>query len=146
MRKAYVWLSKDQLVAMNDRGDAYGTSELGDAQLFATKAGAELWRAGAGRSGLLTESVGNSIDYCDTWELAIVILRDEEVADWTVDPITGRSNSSERYLSLVEVVERLIRSDAHQLIAGNARSTAGLIVAQLAHKHCLAPRLVTIDH
>ncbi len=58
--------------------------------------------------------------------------------DWT-QGTEGRSNSSENYERLVKHVERLIRNDAHQLISGNADATARLIVAQLAHKHGMAP-------
>lgn len=60
--------------------------------------------------------------------------------DWTVDPVTGRSNSSERYCELVEAVERLIRGDAHKLIGGRADLTARLVVSQLAHEHGMVPR------
>ena len=60
--------------------------------------------------------------------------------DWTVDPETGRSNSSQRFNELCVEVERLIRGDAHALIGGRADKTAGLIMAQLAHVHGLAPR------
>jgi DNA-binding NtrC family response regulator len=59
--------------------------------------------------------------------------------DWTTDKNTGRSNSSPQFMALVNEIERLIRSDAHALIAGNAGSTARLIMAQLAHKHHLRP-------
>jgi hypothetical protein len=56
-----------------------------------------------------------------------------------VDPETGRSNSSAEFVFLVDEVARLILDDAWTLIRGGARNTAGLIVAQLAHKHGLAP-------
>lgn len=62
--------------------------------------------------------------------------------DWTVDPETGRSNSSERFRTLVDEVEYLIRADASKLIAGRADMTAQLIVAQLAHVHGLVPQEV----
>jgi hypothetical protein len=62
------------------------------------------------------------------------------MSDWTVDPKTGRSNSSERFVETVAVVERLIRSEASSLIAGRADQTAGLIVATLAHTYNMAPR------
>lgn len=58
--------------------------------------------------------------------------------DWTCDN-TGRSNSSQKFQRLCDDVERMIRGDAHSLIAGNAQSTARLIMAQLAHVHGLAP-------
>jgi dihydroneopterin aldolase len=59
--------------------------------------------------------------------------------EWTVDPDTGRSNSSAEYRRLCDEVERLIRSEAHSLISGRADVVAGLIMAQLAHRHGLAP-------
>jgi hypothetical protein len=70
-------------------------------------------------------------------------LREAELQstdDWTRDPETGRSNSSQKYIETVKIVERLIRDEAHLLIAGRADSTAGLIVSQLAHKYGFAPR------
>jgi hypothetical protein len=63
--------------------------------------------------------------------------------DWTVDPETGRSNSSARYKELVAVIERLIRDDAHMLLSGHAECTAGLILAHLTHKYGFAPTDVT---
>jgi hypothetical protein len=39
----------------------------------------------------------------------------------------------------VDEVARLIRWSAHRLIAGDAEAVARLILAQLAHKHGLAP-------
>lgn len=59
--------------------------------------------------------------------------------DWTIDPHSGKLNSSRAFVTLCDEVESLIRADAHALIAGNAGSTARLIVAQLAHVHGLAP-------
>jgi len=61
--------------------------------------------------------------------------------DWTVDPETGRSNSSEEFNHLAGEVERLIRSEAFSLIAGRADRTAALIIAQLAHKHGMEPKV-----
>jgi len=58
--------------------------------------------------------------------------------DWTRDE-TGRSNSSVHFKRIVAHVERLIREDAHKLIAGRADMTAGLIVAQLAHVYGFEP-------
>jgi len=58
--------------------------------------------------------------------------------DWTCDEF-GVSNSSHEYLRLRDEIERLIRSDAHALIMGRADMTAGLILAQLAHKHNVGP-------
>jgi transcriptional regulator with GAF, ATPase, and Fis domain len=51
----------------------------------------------------------------------------------------GYSNASPAFMRICSEVERLIRSDAHSLIAGKADSTGRLIVAQLAHVHGLAP-------
>lgn len=60
-------------------------------------------------------------------------------ADWTMGP-DGRANTSPRFEALCDEVARLIRGEAHSLIGGHTRSTAGLIMAQLAHVHGLAPR------
>lgn len=60
------------------------------------------------------------------------------MSDWTTGP-DGVSNSSEQFRHLVAEVERLIRGDAHMLIAGRADRTAGLIMAQLAHRHGMRP-------
>lgn len=62
----------------------------------------------------------------------------EEPRDWTCDA-DGRSNSSPAFHALVDAVESLIRGDAQSLIAGRADRTAGLIVAQLAHRHGMVP-------
>lgn len=59
--------------------------------------------------------------------------------DWTVDPGTGRSNSSAEYLALVGHLGRLIRDSAFDLIGGRADRVAHLIVAQLAHEHGMVP-------
>lgn len=66
-------------------------------------------------------------------------VAEAEGGDWTVDPETGRSNSSAEYLRSVDEVARLIRGSGHSLINGHVRSVAALIVAQLAHVHGLAP-------
>jgi hypothetical protein len=58
--------------------------------------------------------------------------------DWTCDE-HGRTNSSALYLQLCAHVESIIRRDAHQLLSGNAQSTARTIVSQLAHVHGLQP-------
>ena len=62
------------------------------------------------------------------------------VADWTVDPTTGRSNSSPEFLRLVAEITNLINGEAANLMTGKAEDTAILILAQLAHKHGLAPQ------
>lgn len=59
--------------------------------------------------------------------------------NWTVNLRTGRSNSSDEFEFLCKVVERLIRDNAHMLISGHAENTAGLIMAQLAHKYGIVP-------
>jgi hypothetical protein len=75
---------------------------------------------------------------------ATAALRREVLADiaqdWTIDPETGRSNSSEAYRQLVREVARLIQGDKHLLVELHAERTAGLIVSQLAHRQGLAPR------
>lgn len=58
--------------------------------------------------------------------------------DWTVKD--GRMNSSDRFEELIERVDEIIRSSGHDLIHGRSRVVAGLIMAQLAHEHGLAPR------
>ncbi len=65
--------------------------------------------------------------------------------DWTIDPATGRTNSSPEFVKLVAEVERLIRGDAFKLIAGCADQTAGLIMAQLVHVHGLAPQKAEVQ-
>ena len=62
-----------------------------------------------------------------------------EWVDWTVDPVTKRSNTSPRFEELVSEVERLIKDEARSLIGGNVSSVARLIMAQLAHVHHLSP-------
>jgi hypothetical protein len=63
----------------------------------------------------------------------------ETAPDWTVDPETGRSNSSPLFQALTDEVARLIRGEAHALLAGRADIAAQLIMAQLAHVHHLVP-------
>lgn len=62
--------------------------------------------------------------------------------DWTVNPKTHRSNSSPEFQRLVSEVAHLIQDEAHNLLSGRVESAAQLIMAQLAHKHGLAPRTV----
>ena len=57
--------------------------------------------------------------------------------DWTKK--NGRSNSSDNYLELVDVVDELIKDSAHALIRGESHFVAGLIMAQLVHKYHLIP-------
>ena len=65
--------------------------------------------------------------------------------DWTIDPDTHRSNSSPEFRELVSEVARLIKDEARNLLNGQVEIAAGLIVAQLAHKHSLAPRHVSVQ-
>jgi len=58
-------------------------------------------------------------------------------AQWT--EANGKSNSSVRYLQLVEAVNAIIRGSAHQLLTGDSYGVAGLIVSQLAYYHGLRP-------
>lgn len=60
--------------------------------------------------------------------------------DWTVDPLTGRCNSSTEFTRLVVEVEQLIRDGAWSLINYGPRTLAGTIMAQLAHVHGLRPQ------
>jgi hypothetical protein len=65
----------------------------------------------------------------------------EWAADWTINPETNRSNSSPLFLGLVQAVKDLINGGAGGFVlrpnwTGNM---AGLIMAQLAHVHGLAP-------
>ncbi|MDP1718966.1 MAG: hypothetical protein Q8L24_00895 [bacterium] len=65
--------------------------------------------------------------------------------DWTVDPKTHCSNSSPEFRQLVSEVARLIKAEAYRLLNGQVESAAGLIMAQLAHKHGFAPRKVVLQ-
>jgi len=64
--------------------------------------------------------------------------------DWTADE-NGRSNSSEMFIVIVTHVEDLIRSSGSQIVNGNIRGVAGLIVAQLAHKFLMEPNIGKYD-
>ena len=61
--------------------------------------------------------------------------------DWTVNPNTGHSNSSTRFLELCYVVGRLIFNNSRIKTVGEAEILARLIMAQLAHEHSLAPSI-----
>lgn len=66
-------------------------------------------------------------------------------SDWTVDPETGRSNSSPEFLRLKAEIADLIRHNGGTALSHLwAHSTAGLILAQLAHVHDVGP-LATDD-
>ena len=63
-----------------------------------------------------------------------------QALDWTVDPQTGRSNSSEQFTRLVGEVERLVLASSGTCLSREwARGTAALVMAQLAHVHGLRP-------
>lgn len=65
---------------------------------------------------------------------------DDRAHDWTATS-GGASNTSPEFARLVGEVDRLIRQSGHTLLAANGtRTVAGLIMAQLAHVHGLAPR------
>lgn len=66
-------------------------------------------------------------------------IRDAITSDWTVDPATGRSNSSSAYLAMVAEIESAIRQEGHALINGGANSVARMIVSTLAHAHSMRP-------
>lgn len=59
--------------------------------------------------------------------------------DWTVDPETGRSNSSSEFNHMVFVVGEMIRDSAHSLLRGDTETVARSIMATLAHKYGLTP-------
>lgn len=59
--------------------------------------------------------------------------------DWTVDPETGRSNSSPEFEELSEFVGEIIRDSAHSLILGGYAGVGRLIMAQLAHRKNVGP-------
>lgn len=59
--------------------------------------------------------------------------------DWTVDPISHRSNSSPFFQLLTDQVDNLLVNSARDLVTGRTKSVAGLILAQLTHKYGFAP-------
>lgn len=66
-------------------------------------------------------------------------IADDIARDWTIDPNSHRSNSHPLFVYLVQQIECLIRTSAHDLIAGRTDTVAGLILAHLAHKYGLVP-------
>lgn len=61
--------------------------------------------------------------------------------DWTVDPATGRVNSSERFNRLEKEIGQMIRDSAHTLLGGGGTDcVAGMILARLAHRHGFTPK------
>jgi hypothetical protein len=75
---------------------------------------------------------------------ATAALRREVLADiaqdWTINPETGRSNSSEQFRRLVGEVASMLRAEFRVLDERAVWAAAGLIMAQLAHEQGLAPR------
>lgn len=69
----------------------------------------------------------------------------EAPRDWTVDPETGRSNSSDEFEILSREVGRIIRSEASTLLAGRSDAVGRIVMAQLAHRFGLAPTEVLVD-
>ena len=59
--------------------------------------------------------------------------------DWTVDPITKRSNSSEKYNAAVADTDEIIRNSGRALLNGNSEDVARCIVSNLAFRHGLSP-------
>jgi len=74
------------------------------------------------------------------WDIAYpVLMLPTADADWTLNTETNRSNSSPKFVQLVSAVAELIKEDVRVLSNEQAKITAGLIMAQLAHKHGLVP-------
>jgi len=59
--------------------------------------------------------------------------------DWTVDPITHRSNSSPFFHFMTERVNEIILNSARDIVNGRTKHLAGLILAQLTHKYGFVP-------
>lgn len=69
----------------------------------------------------------------------------DPIIDWTVDPESGRSNSSPEFLAIVAEVERLMQSGAGACLSQRwIAMTAKLIVAQLAHVHRMSPEAANV--
>lgn len=66
-------------------------------------------------------------------------VRTIQVVDWTTSA-DGVANSSPAFQWLVDVIARIIRNGAHDLLQGRSETTARTILAKLAHEHGLAPR------
>lgn len=67
--------------------------------------------------------------------------------DWTIDPTIGRCNSSEAFVRLEQAVAELLRHSLPGVIFSDdgPDDMAGLIVAQLAHVHHLAPANTVVE-
>lgn len=62
-----------------------------------------------------------------------------EPTNWTVDPVSRRSNSSPVFVAIAKRVAEIIRNSANDLLQGHSETVGRSIVAQLAHIHHLAP-------
>lgn len=60
--------------------------------------------------------------------------------NWTVDPETGRSNSSEAFVVIRERLEDLLRTELPVMEQGEFHLPAQHIVARLAHELGMAPQ------
>lgn len=67
-------------------------------------------------------------------------IEDRELADWTADPGTGRSNSSPAFQKAVEGVAALIKRMFPEKKDREVEALARVIVAHLAHNEHLGPR------
>ena len=59
--------------------------------------------------------------------------------DWTVNPITHRSNSSPFFHFMTVEVNRMIVNSARDIVQGQTMNLAGFILAQLTHKYGFIP-------
>jgi hypothetical protein len=61
------------------------------------------------------------------------------MSDWTTDPRTGRSNSSQEFERMVMATTQIIQNDAAILVRGGAEEVARHILANLVHRYNLVP-------
>lgn len=67
------------------------------------------------------------------------VVQQSRTRNWTVDPVTGRSNSSTDFVYLKSFVEELLRKDIRSSDPARYPMIAQLIVAQLAHVKGMRP-------
>ncbi len=65
-------------------------------------------------------------------------------ADWTLDD-AGTINASELYEECCQTVERTIKDGANDLLCGDVRVVARIIMARLADKHQVGPLTATLQ-
>lgn len=82
----------------------------------------------------------DKMDITSYVDIPDIILGEEVPSDWTVDPATGRSNSSPKYLELVDAVAGIIRNNAFDIVGGDLKTAAGVIMAKLVHEYHMAPQ------